>query len=245
MIELIQSLQDGFQEIITFEGHRLHIRGFNVVEINDDCHKIQNSELSTKLQFISWDVKQILLWESNLSTGRPVILSNMKFSSQPNFICSVIYIPKLKIFLAAALDMSFKIYDRHLTLLESIHHEERAILQLEYDPKKDILLSAGASGISIWKIYRNNSLNLAHILEKLYSFENCSDWVNKMIYEPKNDRIYAIRDRSAQILSVSRRSIINELRNVHEAPLSAVCWYERNQFYITGCRLVLHLVLLV
>jgi len=66
----------------------------------------------------------------------------------PNFICSIIFSIKMRVFLAAALDMSFKIYDRKLDLLESIRHDERAILQLKYDAIDDVFLASGASGKS-------------------------------------------------------------------------------------------------
>ncbi len=138
------NLQDGFQDIFTFTSHRLQVRGYNMVEIAEDP-KFQ-SEFGAVEQFLSWDSKQLILWESNLTFNKPTVLHTLKLA-QANYICSVVFIPKLKIFLAAALDMSFKLYSRQLQLLESIHHEERAILHLEYDLAKDIIIASGASGV--------------------------------------------------------------------------------------------------
>ena len=42
--------------------------------------------------------------------------------------------------------MSFKIYDTNLILVESIHHDERAIIDCSYDREKDVLILSGASG---------------------------------------------------------------------------------------------------
>ena len=89
-----------------------------------------------------------LLWEYNLETMKMRVINNITFPN-PNFICSMIFSLKMRVFLAAALDMSFKIYDRNLDLLESIRHDERAILQLEYDATNDIFLASGASGKSV------------------------------------------------------------------------------------------------
>lgn len=227
-------LQDGFQELFTFSEHRLQLHGFGVVEWADESKR--QSDYNLQQYYISWDVKQVLLWKYEFNNNSPKLLNHVKFSNQPNFICAIVHIPKMKVFLAAALDMSFKIFDRNLKLLESIHHEERAILQMELDPVKDIIYSSGASGISVWRLYRNTTLDKAHIMEKLYSFEDCDKWVTHMIYEPKCNRIYAIKERSVQVLSTTRRSVITSLIDIHDAPVNVVCWYERNQFYITGCR---------
>jgi hypothetical protein len=132
--------------------------------------------------------------------------------------------------------MSFKVYDKSLRLIESIKHEERAILQLEYDSSKDILLSSGASGVSVWRFYRAQALTPTHILEKLFVFEGCQQWVSKMVYESLSKEIYLIKGRSVKVLGLAKRIVLAELLNIHESPVTAVCWYPRNQFYITGCR---------
>jgi WD40 repeat protein len=228
-------LQDGFQEIFTFKEHRLQLRGFRLVEYWDDVRR--KSDFNLQQHYVSWDVKQILLWRHDFQpNASPKLLHQVKFSNQPNFISAIVYVPKLKVFLASALDRSFKIFDKFLKLLESIHHEERAILQLEFDSNKDLIYSSGASGITVWRLYRNISLDKAHIMEKLYSFEDSEKWITNMVFEPQFNRIYAIKERSVQVLSISRRSVITTLVDVHEAPVNVVCWYERNQFYLTGCR---------
>lgn len=228
-------LQDGFQELFTFDEHRLNLRGFGLVEWTEESKR--QTDFNMQQTYISWDVKQVLLWKFDFRPNHsPKLLHHVKFSNQPNFICAIVNVPRMKVFLAAALDMTFKIFDRNLRLLESIHHEERAILQLELDAEKDIIYSSGANGISVWRLYRNTSVDKAHIMEKLYTFDDCEKWVTHMIYEPRFNRVYAIKERSVQVLSTTRRSVITVLADVHDAPVNVVCWYERNQFYMTGCR---------
>lgn len=245
---------DGFEEIFTFTGHKLSIRGFNVVTFADDLlHDARDSDDEDNQkdsvfipkrrnyleQYISWDAKHLLLWQRSLSESTPRIIRVHKFS-QANFICSVASVTnmklKMQVFLAAALDMSFKIYDRNLTMIESIKHEERAILQLVCDHGKDIILSSGAAGISVWRLYKNSSIDTSHIMEKLFTLDNCSYWVSKMIYEPAFDRIYVMKERSVIVYNLSRQSIQAEIMNAHQAPVTTACWYSRNQFYLTGCR---------
>jgi hypothetical protein len=130
--------------------------------------------------------------------------------------------------------MSFKIYDRKLTFLESIRHGERVILHMDYDAEKDLIIAGGAAGVSVWKMHRSSALGTAHILEKVFTFDGCTGYVTRMIYDMPNGKIYAIDDRSAKVLNLNSRALEAELRDVNEA-LTAVCWYERNRFFITGC----------
>ena len=244
-------LIDGFQQVFTFHGHKLHVRGFAVVEWTNDRTIISDDGSATgdanttrrhsKEIYLSWDTKQLLIWERNRRESNPRILKFVKFN-QPNFICSATPIskPKFKIqvVLAAALDMSFKVYDRNLNLIESIKHEERAILQLVFDSSRDIVLSSGAAGIVLWKFYKNSISDTNHIMERLVTFESCKYWVTKMIYEPQFERIYVMNDRTVKVYNITRQTLQAEIINAHQAPVTAACWFARNQFYITGCRLV-------
>lgn len=169
------------------------------------------------------------------SKATHVVNKYMFPQNQPQFLTSIVYIPKMKVFLGSTLDMSFRVYDRGFRFLEAIHHDERAILSMEYDNDKGLLLCAGANGISAWRFYRNTSMDLCHVIEKLFAFEGCDHWVNTMIYEPRAQRVYAIHERSVEVLSFRRRAVIGKLVNIHDAPVTRVCWYGRSQFYLTGC----------
>lgn len=227
-------LQDGFQEIFNFRGHKLQVRGINTVEIVEDVRN--KSSMSHVDQFISWDVKGILLWEDPKTNTSPRIVSRYLFpKNQPQFISAIVFIPKMKVFLSSALDMTFKIFDKSFRLLQSIHHEERAILSLEYDGEKGIVICSGASGITVWRFYRNLSMDNAHVIEKLFTFQGCAHWISNMIYEAHSNKIYALVDRSVHVLSFKRRAVTTVLKDIHDSPVTRVCWYARSQFYLTGC----------
>ena len=188
---------------------------------------------------MSWDDSGVTLWSRDHSDKKniPYLLHQLKFpKNEQGYITTLAYIPKLKVFVAAALDMSFKIYDRTLALVESIRHEERAILALEHDLLTDQLIVAGASGVSVWRVFRSISLSQEHVMEKLFVFDGCREWVSKVVLEPKTSRVYALVGRTAYVLSLKRRAVIACLENVHEASLTKICWYARSAFYLTACR---------
>ncbi len=60
-------------------------------------------------------------------------------------------------------------------------------------------------------------------------------WVRNISYEQKSRRIFAMVDRSVYVLSFLRRSIVTIIEDAHEAPVTAALWYEKSQFYVTGC----------
>jgi WD40 repeat protein len=228
-----QYLQDGFQEIFSFRGHKLTVRGIDTVEVSDHS---SSSHSRKHDQFISWDVKAILLWEDACDGSPPRVLSRFNFpKNQPQYICAVVYIPKMKVFLAAALDMTFKIFDKQFRLLQEFHHDERAILSLQYDADRGIVICSGASGITVWRCYRNLSLDNCHVVEKMFTFDGCEHWVSSMIYEPQSGKLYALVDRSVHVLSFAKRAVVTVLKDIHESPVTTVCWYARSQFYLTGC----------
>ena len=56
-------LQDGFQEIFSFRGHKLHVRGIIPVEIHDHDRSAGTNSNPRRDQFVSWDMKQLLFWQ--------------------------------------------------------------------------------------------------------------------------------------------------------------------------------------
>lgn len=139
------NIRDSFQEMLSFIGSStLSIKTIHMCEVDKDkkVHKAflegdngENSKLKKLFQFITLDVKTITLWifDPSRINYKTQILNTYKFGNQQRFISSVIYIKKLKIIIAAALDMTFKIFDQGLKFIESIHHSERAIITIECD----------------------------------------------------------------------------------------------------------------
>lgn len=86
----------------------------------------------------------------------------------------------------------------------------------------------------MWTIFKSASAN-SFVLEKQFRFEGCAEWVTKMIYEPLMNRVYAISEQSVSVLNFRTRTVKIRLEDVHDAPLTSVCWYPTDQFYITSC----------
>ncbi len=76
--------------------------------------------------------------------------------------------------------MKFNLYDRNLALVETIRHEERTVISMEYDIKTDLTVVASAYGLSVWRTYRAISLDMSHVMEKMFSFPNCPQWISRL-----------------------------------------------------------------
>ena len=83
-------------------------------------------------------------------------------------------------------------------------------------------------------MFKENAGN-SFVLEKQFRFEGCTEWVTKMVYEPDMNRVYAISEQSVSVLNFRTRAVKVRLDNIHDAPLTCVCWYPVDQFYITSC----------
>ena len=73
------------------------------------------------------------------------------------------------------------------------------------------------------------------MVEKIYNFEGCTEWISKLIYEPLQNRAYAIADTTVTILNVKKRRVECVLSDLHETPITACIWYPADKFYITSC----------
>lgn len=118
-------LEDGFSAFSRFEGHKLPVKGIFQVDESSIANPVD--------QFITWDMKQTLFWKVDRTTGAARTIKQVKFSSErQNFIVAITYMPKMRMFLFAAEDLSFKMFDKELNLVESIRHQERHIAAMEY-----------------------------------------------------------------------------------------------------------------
>ena len=144
----------------------------------------------------------------------------------------------LNLFVAAALDMSFKLYNRRLELIETIRHDERAILAMEYDEERRVIVMAGATGLTIWRIYRATTANMEYIIERIYKLDGALDglWVSRISLDPNvKGHVYAFSDQSVYVVNIDKHQCKYKLENIHDATLTSICWYQRSQFYLTGC----------
>ena len=228
--KLSRTLNDGFQEMFTFRGHKLCVRGFSCVDSFED-KKATGIEIRKykEPEFVSWDSKTVLVWE------RYGIKYRHKFDSKKMSIGTVVYLPRHKVFLAAANDFTFRVFGRRFDLIAFIPHQERAILAMEYDFENNLLLMSGSCGVSVWNFSRNITEEASFTLEKLFTFEGCTDWTNNIIFDQKTNRAFVLNDRNLSVISFKKRSIITRIDNAHESPLTRACWYPRSLVYITAC----------
>lgn len=226
-------LSDGFREVFDFPGHKMTVRGMTCMEV------IEEKEFCADRRdtYLSWDLMNAYLWvREHQSSHPPKILYTLKFPpGSKGFITSIVYVPKLKIYLASALDMSFKLHDKHLVLIESIRHEERSLGCLQYDSERDIIIAASATGVSLWRIFRNSSSSKEYSLERCYVYQDPYVWITKIEIDKALGVIYAFAETSCFVLSIDKRRIVHRLERIHEANLTAITWYARSQFYLTAC----------
>lgn len=214
-------LCDGFKEVLVFRGHHLRLRAVvdGFVSASTEKHPL----------FLSVDPRRLLLW-----SDRGVVA---RFGFPPlirEFVVSVVYLHGLRVFLAAAADMSFKVFDTQLRLVESIRHEERTITSLGYDEQEGVLVVASAEGVSLWRVYRNVVYS-CHVIERLFRFTDCSQWVSRLICDFRANRLYALVDRSVYVLGVRERAVLTLMQDVHDCPVTQVVWIARSRSYLTGC----------
>ena len=111
------------------------------------------------------------------------------------FITSVVYSTRYKIFIASSLDLSFKLYNSDFLHIFTITHNERAILNIQYDEHRNRLISAGGTGVIIWKISRKcvhrQRREYTYNIEQDFVFTELShQWVSIMKYESSTGYIY-------------------------------------------------------
>lgn len=195
-------LRDAFQELLTFKNHSNALKGIKpVVSCDVSAFSHQNPDAKFN-HYVSWDSKVIISWQD----GK--VLDQIKFPShKPSYITCVVYLSHLNVYFGASADMKFIIYDSKLNIIETIAHEERTLLAMEYDINTNLIVLAGASGVSVWRVYRNMSLQLSHVVEKMFAFDDCPPWVSRMSYDNSCSRIFAIVDRSVHVLSFYRRKV--------------------------------------
>ena len=228
-------LADGFKSVFDFKRHTSGVKGFAPVDLQEENCMIRGR----RDQYLSWDLLGINLWarEHDAPNKEPHIIHTVRFpKGSPGFITSVVYVSRYRVFLASALDMSFKIYSRELKLVEVIAHEERAVLAMEYDATKDLIIMAGANGVAVWRLWRTTKVSSEHIMEKLYAFEDLwGKWISGLQSDVALGDVYALSGSSVYVLSLLRREVKHKMKNIHIMHVTCVCWYGRSQFYMTGC----------
>lgn len=134
---------------------------------------------------------------------------------------SIVYVNKLKVFVAAALDMTFKLFSSDLKPIEVIPHEERAVLAMEYFAKDDVIVMSGARGVGVWRLWRpprvgHSMEKQPYTMERLYTFADIDGcWVNRLQVDHSTAEVFAHSGNSAYVLSLHHRNVKHSLKVRH------------------------------
>jgi len=134
---------------------------------------------------------------------------------------SIVYVNKLKVFVAAALDMTFKLFSSDLKPIEVIPHEERAVLAMEYFAKDDVIVMSGARGVGVWRLWRpprvgHSMEKQPYTMERLYTFADIDGcWVNSLQVDHSTAEVFAHSGNSAYVLSLHHRNVKHSLKVRH------------------------------
>ena len=230
-------LSDGFEEIFSFRHHMGIVKGMRVLEVTEENPYIKDR----KDTYISWDISGVVMWERPHAGHHtsPKVSRQIRFpKTSPGFITSLVFVKPLNLFVAAALDMSFKLYNRQLELMETIRHDERAILSMEYDEERRVIVMAGATGVTMWRIYRTTTADMEYVIERIFKFDGSIGglWIPRISLDPNvKGHVYAFSDQSVYVIDIEKRQCKYKLENIHDATVTSICWYQRSQFYMTGC----------
>ena len=149
----------GFQYVHSFEKHRAAIKQ---VVYNRQTKK-----------FVSLDMKGLRMWD--LKREHKAI----RFKKD-NFIQAIIYLETRQCYLAAAMDMSIKVYNHNLEKVNvskdipDITIEERALTSIIYDLNTDTVVTGSVRGAHIWN-FRGSRFKRAS-KDKLYAL----DWLEML-----------------------------------------------------------------
>ena len=110
-------------------------------------------------RFVSLDDKSIRIWEPQTDYKKGKEVDHIIFpKNQTNFIQTIIYIHKLKVYVASALDMTLKIYDTKYTEIASVQTCQRAILCLAYNNELDELVTGEVNWCQWMLVRRTRAL---------------------------------------------------------------------------------------
>ncbi len=141
----------GFRFLWQYSGHSVSIKA---------C------EFSPVLnQFASLDEKCIRVWGNK---GRDDYFKLTFPPTLPNFIQCIIYVPFYRVYIASALDMNLKVYNKSFELQSSVAMSgfrpkgrrpkgERAVISLAFNPQTKDLICGGASGVSVYKFRKGRA----------------------------------------------------------------------------------------
>jgi hypothetical protein len=157
------------------------------------------------------------------------------------------------VFVAAALDMCFHVFDKSLIQLQTLQHNTRAVLMLLYNPTPDEIICTSASGLLSWKLSRTFvGTERQFQLQQLRVFDASPFWAPKaramcnvlwkadrtlhaqIEIDVKSQQVFALGGVSVYVYHAQTGKVLTILEKIHEAAVSHAVWYDRSQLYVTG-----------
>lgn len=146
--------------------------------------------------FVSLDEKSMRLWD------RTREYSVCRWD-RDNFVRAILPIPSLRIFIAAALDMTFKVYDSNLSRIGQFNvkvgtDDIRAVLSLHHDEAHGEIFTGGLSGCQRWKLVgdRFRGFQLKH-LQTLDRSEG--KWVDRICVATTSKLLFCCHNNNVSV----------------------------------------------
>lgn len=114
---------------------------------------------ATNGTYLSLDDRGARVWDMLPGPGHGQLKSMMFPKAERGFLSRVIYVPAVRLYFAAALDMTVQVYDSEFQLQQSVPSGQRSVLCLSFDSKTRELISAGIDGVKIWRFDRSHLRN--------------------------------------------------------------------------------------
>ena len=207
--------------------------------------------------YVSLDEKSMRLWDKTHEYS-------VNTWDRDNYIRVIVSIPSLRIFIAAALDMSFKVYDNNLLRIGQcdvkVDKEDiRAVLAMKYDKDNKEIITGGLSGCQRWRLDgdRFRGFQLVHLQTLELSAGKWIDYMclasaSKLIFccHGCNVSVYQFEEFSSSdshfdsnmlltsSVTENKKSrqavLVKILENIHEHKITGCLFQEENNYLITA-----------
>eukprot|EP00946_MAST-07B_sp_MAST-7B-sp1_P003382 g3382.t1 len=146
--------------------------------------------------YVSLDEKSMRLWDKTREY-------NICRWDRDNFIRAILPIPPLRVFVAAALDMTFKVYDSSLSRIGQFNvkagkEDVRAVLTLHYDENNNEILTGGLSGCQRWRLvgdrFRGFRMNLLQTLPR-----SEGKWIDRMTIATVSKLLFCCHNNNVSV----------------------------------------------
>ena len=96
--------------------------------------------------YLSLDDRGVRIWDVQGTELKRTMFPK----HERGFLSRIIYVPAMRLYFAAALDMTVQVYDNDFNLQQAVPSGQRSVLCLSFDPKSKELISAGIDGVKVW-----------------------------------------------------------------------------------------------